>query len=173
MAELVTTRLRLRPAVPSDLAPLHAVFAAPEAMRFWSTGPHASLDETRDWLEAMIAIRPGQGEDFVVEHDGRVIGKAGLWRFPEIGFILHPDYWGRGLARDALAAVIARAFAVHRLARIVADVDPRNLASLGLLARLGFVETHRLSQTCQIDGEWCDSVYLALAAPLAGRSSPA
>ena len=30
--------------------------------------------------------------------------RPGLWRFPEIGFILHPDYWGRGFAREALAS---------------------------------------------------------------------
>ncbi len=33
----------------------------------------------------------GEGEDFVVEHDDRVIGKAGLYHLPEVGFILHPD----------------------------------------------------------------------------------
>ena len=79
-----------------------------------------------------------EGEDFIVELDGRLIGKAGLWRFPEIGFILHPDHWGRGFAREALGFVIDRAFDVHGLPKVDADVDPRNatLAEAASAARL-------------------------------------
>ena len=113
----------------------------------------------------MIAIDPAEGEDFIVEHQGAVIGKAGLYRFPEIGFIFHPAVWGQGFAREALGAVVSRAFAVHRLPAIVADVDPRNAASLAVLIRLGFAETHRAAKTWLIGGQWCDSVYLRLEAP--------
>ena len=162
MVEIETARLRLRPARPGDLEALHAVLSHPDAMRYWSTPPHDSLDLTRDWLAATIGIPPGVGEDFVVEHVGHVIGKAGLYRFPEVGFILHPDHWGRGLATEALGAVLDRAFRVHGLLSVIADVDPRNTASLRLLTRLGFQETGRRANTWNVDGVWCDSVDLAL-----------
>ena len=165
MAELETPRTRLRPAHAGDLEAIHAILSDPLATAYWSTPPHSAIEESRDWLAAMIAIAPAEGEDFVVEHDGRVIGKAGLYRFPEIGYIFHPDVWGRGLAREALAAILDRAFAVHRLDRVTADVDPRNLASLKLLAGLGFVETGRAARTWHVGGRWCDSIYLALEAP--------
>ncbi len=74
----------------------------------------------------MIAIQPHEGEDFIVELDGKLIGKAGLWRFPEIGFILHPDHWGHGYAAEALSLVLDRAFDAHKLPKVDADVDPRN-----------------------------------------------
>ena len=131
-------------------------------MLYWSTPPHEDLEVTRKWLRSMIEIAPGEGEDFIVEHGGRVVGKAGLFRFPEIGFILHPDSWRRGLAREALEPVLDRAFAVHGLERVVADVDPHNAASLSLLGRLGFRETGRRERTYRIGGKWCDSVDLAL-----------
>lgn len=134
-------------------------------MLYWSTPPHSDVAETRDWLASMIAIKPAEGDDFIVEHQGAVIGKAGLYRFPEIGFILHRAHWGRGFAQEALTAVIGRAFAVHRLDRITADVDPRNRASLALLERLGFTETGRARRTWNVSGQWCDSVYLALRSP--------
>jgi hypothetical protein len=38
-----------------------------------------------------------------------------------VGFTLHPHRWGRGLAAEALAAVLDRAFAVHGLPAITAD----------------------------------------------------
>jgi [ribosomal protein S5]-alanine N-acetyltransferase len=162
MTELVTARLRLRPARPDDLEPLHAIFSNETAMSYWSTSPHTTMEQTREWLASMIAIPADGGEDFIVEHDGEVIGKAGLYRFPEIGFIFDPSHWGRGFAREALAAVLDRAFAVHRLSAVTADVDPRNIGSLRLLESLGFRETGRARRTWQIGEQWCDSVYLSL-----------
>ncbi len=159
---LTTARLRLRRARPDDLEDLHAVFSRREAMRYWSTPPHASLGQTRAFLEAMIAAPVESSDDYVVEHEGRVIGKAGCWKIPEIGFVLHPDAWGLGLAAEALTAVIARVFAAHPIPAITADVDPRNARCLKLLARLGFRETHRALGAWRVGDEWCDSVYLAL-----------
>ena len=101
----------------------------------------------------------------MIELDGRAIGKAGCWRVPEIGYILHPDYWGRGLAAEAVGAAIAHIFAAYDIPAIRADVDPRNEASLKLLARFGFTETGRAAATWEINGEICDSVYLALPRP--------
>lgn len=162
MVEIRTARLLLRPARPGDLDDLHAVLSDPVAMRYWSSLPHATIDDSRAWLADMIAVPAGEGEDFVIEHDGRVIGKAGFYRFPEIGFILRPDHWGLGLAAEALRPLIARAFAVHGLARIEADVDPRNMGSLELLERLGFTRSGFAERTWLIGEEWCDSVYLSL-----------
>lgn len=165
MVEIRTARLLLRPARPGDLDDLHAVLSDPVAMRYWSSLPHATIDDSRAWLADMIALPSGEGEDFVIEHGGRVIGKAGFYRFPEIGFILRPDHWGLGLAAEALRPLIARAFAVHGLARIEADVDPRNMGSLELLERLGFTRSGFAERTWLIGEEWCDSVYLSLERP--------
>jgi len=143
---------------------MHGVLSSPTAMAYWSSPPHETLDQTRDWLASMIAIRPSEGEDLIIELDGQLIGKAGLWRFPEIGFILHPDYWGRGFAGEALALVLQRAFDVHGLPKVEADVDPRNGSSLKLLSGLGFRETGRKERTWLVGGQWCDSIYLELDA---------
>ena len=164
-AEILTERLRLRRARPEDAPDLHAVFREPRAMRYWSTPPHAELSETERWLDSMISADPQASDDFVIEREGVVIGKAGAWRLPEIGFILHPSFLGQGLANEALSAVITHLFADRGLDHLTADVDPRNQASLRLLARLGFVETGRAERTWRVGEEWCDSVYLALDRP--------
>ncbi len=145
-----------------DVPAFHGILSDAAAMQFWSTPPHQDEAETHDWVAAMMAISPGSGEDFVIEQDGRVIGKLGLFQFPEIGFILHRDTWGRGYAREALTPVLDRAFSVHGLACVEADVDPRNEASLRLLHGAGFEETGRASRTWNIGGVWSDSVYLTL-----------
>ncbi|RYG00051.1 MAG: N-acetyltransferase, partial [Caulobacteraceae bacterium] len=78
---------------------------------------------------------------------------------------LHRDYWGRGLAREALEAVIASVFANYPIPELIADVDPRNAGSLAVLGRLGFVETGRAERTLLVGETWCDSIYLALQRP--------
>lgn len=158
-----TRRLLIRRARPSDLADMHAVLSHPDAMRYWATPPHADIEQSRAWLADMIAAAPDVCDDYVIERGGRVIGKAGCWRLPEIGYILHPSAWGQGLGSEALAAIIAEIFARHAIPQIVADVDPRNTASLRLLRKLGFVETGRAERTIEVGGEWCDSVYLAVS----------
>lgn len=163
MTELRTPRLRLRRARADDLDALHAVLSDPRAMRYWSTLPHDSRETTRAWLAGMIASPPALSDDFVVERAGRAIGKAGFYRLPEIGYILHPDAWGQGLGREACAAVIGHVFAsrpeVHEL---TADADPRNAASIALLTRLGFRKTGEARRTYQLGDEWADSAWFAL-----------
>jgi ribosomal-protein-alanine N-acetyltransferase len=152
-----TRRLVLRPAEWGDLAAMHAVLSHPAATRYWSTPPHRTLEETEAWLGSMIA---GSGDDFVIVLGTQVIGKAGFFQDPEIGYILHPQFTGQGYGIEAVSAVVDRALYVRGLPRIIADVDPRNVASLKLLGRLGFVETGRKRGTWQIGDELCDSVYL-------------
>ncbi|EJU13873.1 N-acetyltransferase GCN5 [Sphingomonas sp. LH128] len=164
MVEIRTERLLLREACENDLHGFHAILSDTQAMAFWYRPPHESLVITQEWLAGMIGIDPAIGEDFAVEFEGKLIGKAGLRKFPTIGFIFHPAAWGRGLAAESLRPIIDRAFSKHSLPLIEADVDPRNWSSLRLLTRLGFVETGRAKSTSLVGDEWCDSVYLRLRA---------
>ncbi|MBI1416709.1 MAG: GNAT family N-acetyltransferase [Limimaricola sp.] len=160
---LRTARLLLRPARVDDLPALHAILRDPCAMRYWSTPPHPDLKTTAAWLDSMLSRQPVT--DFLIERDGIVIGKAGAWRLPEVGFLLHPDHWRQGIMREAMEAVLPFLWQASDVPFLTADVDPRNEASLGLLRALGFAETHRATRTFCIEGEWVDSVYLALARP--------
>ena len=162
MDDILTQRLRLRRPTPDDLEAVHGLLSHPVGMRYWSTPPHADIELSREWLARMIARSAETGCDFLVEFEGRVIGKAGCYEPPEIGYIFHPDTWGRGFATEALAAVIPRVFAVGAFDALLADVDPRNTASLRLLEKLGFRETGRGARTWLVGTEWCDSVYLQL-----------
>lgn len=160
--EIVTARLTLRSARPDDLEAMHAVLSNPRATRWWSTPPHDSLEQTAAWLDSMIASGPDH-PDFVIELDGLVIGKAGFWRLPDVGYILHPDHWGQGFAGEAVGAAIDQVFATRDLDDLTADVDPDNAASIRLLERLGFVKTGFAERTWNIGGEWKNSLYYGLS----------
>ncbi len=157
-----TERLLLRRMRLDDADALHAIFRDPETMLYWSTLPHSSLAQTLEFMTRTInACEAGEADDFAVLFEGKVIGKAGVWQNDEVGYVIAREAWGKGLASEAVRAVIARAFARGH-ARLHADVDPRNARSLKLLRKLGFRETGSAKRTYQIGDEWTDSVYLEL-----------
>lgn len=96
----------LRPAGKRDLEQLHQVFSNPAAMEYRDSLPHSHPSQTAQTLDKMIGTPLSRGEDFIVEFNEQVIGKAGFWKFPEIGFIFHPDQWGMGLATEAVTAPV-------------------------------------------------------------------
>lgn len=162
LTELRTERLRMRRVQPDDLDAIHAIMSDPETMQFWSTPPHSIRAETEKWFASMMeADRAGESDEFILEYQGRVIGKLGAWRHPEIGFFLDRDFWGQGLAREALQQFISYARDLGQDC-LTADVDPRNTPCLRLLTKCGFHETGRKSATYVVDGQTCDSVYFKL-----------
>lgn len=161
MTRLVTERLILRPASMSDLAAMHEVLSHPVAMQWWSTPPHQTQALTEQWLTGMVEAK--NALDLIIERDGRCIGKAGFWKPPEIGYILHPDHWHQGVATEALTAVITALFATTPHDRALADVDPDNRASLHLLEKLGFHRTGYRQNSWNVGGQWKHSVDLTLS----------
>lgn len=161
MDELRTKRLLLRRARLSDAIAMHAIMSDPIAMRYWSTPPHGELAQTERWMASMVDSDSAASDDFIVTLEGAVIGKLGAWKLPEVGFLVARNCWGRGYGVEAMAAFIERRRGLCST-ELTADVDPRNAASLKLLARCGFVETHRAEGTWQVGDELCDSVYLRL-----------
>lgn len=159
-----TERLLLRPLVQADMSALHRIFSDTQAMRYWSKPPFENTEQTQEFVTAVLRADPATTIEFVIEYGGTVIGRAGFWRLPEIGYILHPDFWGQGFGTEAVAALISHGFEAHGLMEATADVDPDNTASLRLLENLGFVETGREKNTLQIGDAWFDSVYLRLGA---------
>lgn len=164
--QLRTARLLLRRPTQDDLEAFFEIMSNPAAMLYWSTLPHADLGVTRTWLSQMVAREQTGGEHFAIEYEGRLVGEVGAGRLPEFGFIIHPDFWGRGFATEASRVAIDHIFAATDATELRADVDPRNAGSLRVLSRLGFTESGRASKTFLLGDEWCDSTYLTLTRPL-------
>ena len=170
---LVGERVRLRPPREADLADLLAVFGDAETLRYWSHGPLADLAAARTYFEGIESgLRDRTLFQWAVTEPeaDRLVGTVTLadWdranRRAEIGFILHPDRWGRGLATDATRTVLRFGFGPMGLHRVEADVDPENHASLRLLERLGFEREGVCRQRWFTFGRWTDSVMLGLLA---------
>jgi RimJ/RimL family protein N-acetyltransferase len=101
---------------------------------------------------------------------GEPIGRSGpqfhrAWPDdPEVGWALHPAWWGRGIATEAGAASVGWVFGELDFARVVSITTEANTASRNVMAKLGF----RLHTTVQ--SEWGQLLVHALDRP-EGRSS--
>jgi [ribosomal protein S5]-alanine N-acetyltransferase len=142
-----TPRLILRHVQLGDAAAMQAVFGDAEVMRY-SEGVRPP-QWVRSWLtEWLTEYYPRWGFGSWAVLDKRttsVIGYCGISRFPgrcteveaEIGFRLARAYWGCGLATEAATAVRNHAFHALHLPRLVALIDPANVASVRVAEKVG------------------------------------
>lgn len=159
---ITTERLKLRLPEPRDLEAIYAIFSDPDVMTYWATAPHANMEETRAWLQPLLDDPAQSPCDFFIEYEGRIVGKLGCWKIPEIGFALAKAYWGQAIATEAMDAFI-RFMKIQKLSdHLFADVDPRNLRSKNLLQKFGFRHVAFAQQTIKTHLGWCDSDYYQL-----------
>lgn len=159
--EIRTERLVLRRWRADDLERLAEVYARPE---FWHFPFRRGLDETEtaEMLHRFLDIQE-RGEPCLraVEHsaDATLIGFLGLAipRFlpellpaVEVGWRLHPDWWGRGLATEGARAAVTYGFDRLGLDQIVSIFETDNVASGRVMDKLGFV--HDRHTTVPRDG---------------------
>jgi RimJ/RimL family protein N-acetyltransferase len=157
-----TQRLLLRLPRAEDVEDIHRIFGDPRVMTYWSGPAHKDVHQTAEWLAPILDDPAGSALDYFIEFEGRLVGKLGCWRVPEIGFILAKDYWGRGIAREALTGFIAHVQAMGLSDHLFADVDPRNQRSKALLEACGFLKTGSERNTLHTHIGWCDSDYYRL-----------
>lgn len=90
----------------------------------------------------------------------------------EIGWTFHPDFQGRGYATEAASAVLGRAFDELGLHRVIAELDPRNDASIALCRRLGMREEAHFVKDLRFRGDWADTgIYAMLDVEWAARGA--
>jgi len=88
----------------------------------------------------------------------------------ELGWVLHPDFQGRGYAREAAGAVLDFAFETLNPHRVQAFLDARNAASAALCERLGMRREATIIEEQYNDDEWQDTaVYGVLRREWAAR----
>jgi RimJ/RimL family protein N-acetyltransferase len=98
----------------------------------------------------------------------RVIGDMTLvlssveHRQATIGWVLNPEFQGKGYASEAASRVLTMAFDQLGSHRVIAELDPRNTASAALCQRLGMrLEGHFVHSEI-FKGEWADLAVYAI-----------
>jgi len=147
MSSLETQRLIIRELKVDDAQFILTLLNEPSFLRYIGDKKVRNLDDARRYiLSRPVASyeRYGFGLFRVELKDSHIpIGMCGLLKReelpdPDIGFAFLPDFWNRGYALEAAAAVLNYARQRLKLDRILAIVNPDNDASIKLLQKLSF-----------------------------------
>ncbi|MES1990000.1 MAG: GNAT family N-acetyltransferase [Pseudomonadota bacterium] len=171
---LETPRLILRDFRKSDLKAVHAYSSLDEVARYLIWGPNTPA-QSKQAIEGFLEdqrMKPREIFDVAVtlKPKGEVIGGAGVRIVDrdnltgEIGYTLHPDFWGFGFATEATRALLHAGFNDLGLQRIIAHCDQRNKASARVMERLGMRREGALRGSKIIHGQWRDEYLYAVLA---------
>jgi ribosomal-protein-alanine N-acetyltransferase len=144
--ELGTDRLVLRPVAGGDLDTLLAIRNAPEVIGTTNTGEPLPRERMAGQLERRLASWRDRGlGSWLVLLKGEPVGFVevapigeGSGVDPEeieLGVIVHPQHWGKGIAAEAGLAVARDLFERVGCERVYAGVDPKNEKSLRVVAK--------------------------------------
>lgn len=119
--------------------------------------------------EGLTDVGPGGHHQVAIELDGELVGDVyiGIHEhggIAEIGFTLIPSAQGRGIAHEAVDALIAHLVEHHGIHRIQAELSKDNLASQRLLERLGLTFEVHTKESFWWRGTWDDNVHYSMTA---------
>ena len=156
---IVTERLLLRPFERGDLPAFAAYRSDPAVAAFQGWDAPFSLADAERFLAEQERAGPGDWVQLAIvdRESGTLLGDCARRiadRQAEIGVTLAPAHQGRGVAREALTALIADLFETGGLHRVTSVTDDRNEAAQRLLAQVGLREEGRLVEADWFKGEW-------------------
>ena len=175
---LVTPRLVLRPPRTSDVAELRRLLRTNhEHLRPWNPAPRSGEDPSSITEISKVVLRQRRdlkrGTGFVlmpatIDAPATFIGKIALngimrgamWG-AYLGYWMAVDEQGKGLAVEAIRAVLDFGFGPVGLHRVQAAIMPRNERSQRVIERLGFRREGYAERYLQIAGKWEDHILFA------------
>ncbi len=171
MPTLRTARLILGPFEPNDAVEVQRLAGAREIADTTVSIPHPyELDHAVAWIEQQRkeSVR-GRSVTFAIRlSDRTLVGSVGLRDIDpehcqaELGFWIGREWWGKGYAREAAAAVVRFGFEILGLNRIYAHHMVRNPAAGRVLESTGMQREGLLRQRVRKWGRYEDVVLYAV-----------
>lgn len=164
----------LRPLVPGDAPRLTALAdSARVAAHLRDRFPHPYRREDADQFLDYLEQNAGQALARAICWDDDLVGLISaeqgcdIYRFnAEIGYWLGEDYWGKGIASQALSQFVRLVFnSDYMLKRLEAQVFEQHLASMRVLEKNGFVREGRRLNAVYKHGRFHHEICFALENP--------
>ena len=139
-----TQKYYLRRASDDDTQSLYELLCIPDVYRYLMDGAPPPRSIIEQWIERSHAdfSANGLGSWMLHYNERQIAGCVRLEmqnqpRSAELTYLLHPQFWGHGLATRMSWTVMQRAFDEGRVDQIIAGVDKPNTASVAVMRRLG------------------------------------
>ncbi|KAI1747247.1 acyl-CoA N-acyltransferase [Xylaria castorea] len=181
-APIRTERLVIRPLTQDDLEADHALRTQPEVMACTATGMvDGDLSKTQERLDPFLAPRDVDTYNpaICLASTGEFIGLGGVYSttselgWPEVGYLLKKEHWGRGYGTEFLKAFVEAWWSLPRSEtetmvdalsvdapregdavpeRLCAMVESTNTGSLRVMEKAGFKQFKTWKQACRRPG---------------------
>jgi len=159
---LETPRLILRPTRMEDFDAWAAFLDDEEATRFIGRQPRALAWRTMMCMAGAWSLTGVAMFSVIEKSSGKWVGRLGPWRpegWPgdEVGWGIAREHWGKGYAVEGAAAAMDYAFDVLGWNEVIHNIDPGNLASIGVAKKLGSKLLRRVQMPAPYDKATIDA----------------
>lgn len=168
-----TERLLLREIRDADIDMLFRLRSDKVVMKYVDRPLALTKEDIMPLYNKMVeGVANNSGISWVIElkETREMIGQIGFWRIDtenhraEIGYMLRPEFFGKGFGSEAVKAVLSHGFGQFHFHSVEANVSPGNDASKKLLEKAGFVQEAYFRENYYFDGRFLDSVIYSLLA---------
>ena len=170
--KIETERLVLRGRTVADVEDIFDYASRPEVSYPAGFPPVKTLEDEIYYLEHILPERNQKdnlpaGYGIIVKRSDTIIGSVDFPRryeddVLEIGYTLHPDYWGRGYVPEAARALIDLGVKDLGLHKIELVCFSHNLQSQRVAEKLGFTLEARIRDRKDAQGNRCDDLRYGL-----------
>lgn len=171
--QLATARLLLRKLELKDAKDIQQIRSHPEVMHYMDSRPHASEKDSEKFILENLEIfekRKGLFWALAEKESGKFLGDFAFWKIDyknsraEIGYTLKPEFWGKGIMKEAMLRALNFGFNDLQLHSVEANINPGNNNSRRLLLGIGFRKEAYFRENYFFDGKYLDSEIYSLLA---------
>ena len=169
-----TERLILRRFNETDLPGIFFMRSDERMMKYIDQPRFVTEEEVVPYmakLEKFLQDNEGINWAVTIKGEEKLIGRICLFNFAkqhfraELGYILFPEYQGKGIIQEALQLVLDYGFRHLQLHTIEANVNPDNEASIKVLERNKFVREAYFKENYFYNGKFMDTAVYSLITP--------
>lgn len=169
--EFFSERFRYRPLNDQDMDILTSLMTSPEVMRYISGGVPRSPEQIESMLRKSLqqmaddtrigywVILDAKTEDKLGNLILREPATDSATGFLEVGYTILPEHWDKGIASEALGALIKHVKSMESSTRLMALIDPQHPKSRNVLLKNNFVFKGHLDYISPADGKRFPSEY--------------
>jgi ribosomal-protein-alanine N-acetyltransferase len=128
----------------------------------------AEIENFIELIDSFIDTNTDINWVIALKENDEMIGTMGFYRSQpenyrsEIGYMLDPAFWRKGIMSEAMKLAIGYGFNVMKLHTIEACINPNNIASKEILLKNGFVQEGYFKENIFWNGQFSDSEVFTL-----------
>lgn len=145
--QLVTKNFLLRKLSQNDSRDIFITRSDENVLKYLDIPKAQSIDDAQNFIAKINnGIEQNEWIYWAISYkeDQKLLGTICLWNFvlsplaADIGFVLLPEFQGKGIMREVVPVVLKYGFEKIHLSKIYGEVAPLNTKSVKLLEQFGF-----------------------------------